>query len=108
MAADVGPRSIIFMGRPATHRVVRNHPSPRFRDVVKLHNFVRGPQDDGWHVQFLIEGVWTPRNPAALGTKDWDEACERARDRCTLAQSGQPITKPRPVAVENPFSEFAE
>jgi integrase len=96
------------MGRPATHRVVRNHPSPRFRDVVKLHNFVRGPQDDGWHVQFLIAGVWTPRNPAALGTKDWDEACERARDRCTLAQSGQPITKPRPVVVENSFSEFAE
>jgi integrase len=96
------------MGRPATHRVVKHHPSPRFRDVVKLHNFVRGPLDEGWHAQFLMGGAWTPRNPVALGTKDWDEACERARDKYTLAQSGQPITTPRPVAIENPFSRFAE
>ncbi len=83
------------MGRPAKHRICEPHPVPRFRDKVRLFNFLRGPDDEGWAAQYLINGVWTPRNPAALGTRDWSEACERARDRYNVAAAGQPIVKPR-------------
>ena len=41
----------------------------------------------------LIDGLWVPRNPAALGTKDFGEACERAIERYALAAAGQPIVK---------------
>ena len=99
------------MGRPAKHRICKPHPSPRFRDKVRLFNFLRGPDDDGWAAQFLINGVWQPRNPAALGTTDWDEACERARDRYAAVQAGQPIVKARasakPQTHEHAFKVFA-
>jgi hypothetical protein len=36
------------MGRPAKHRICEPHPSPRFRDKVRLFNFLRGPDDEGW------------------------------------------------------------
>ena len=100
------------MPRPAKHRISKPHPSPRFRDKVRLLNFLRGPDDDGWALQFLIDGVWTPRNPAALGTKDFDEACERARDRYALAVAGQPIVTPRatakPKTIAHAFRIYAE
>ena len=99
------------MGRPAKHRIVRDHPSPRFRGKVRLLNFLRGPEDDSWAAQYLINGEWTPRNPAALGTRDFDEACERARDRYGLAAAGQPIVTPRatvkPKTVEHAFRTYA-
>ena len=99
------------MGRPAKHRIVRDHPSPRFRGKVRLLNFLRGPEDDGWAAQYLINGEWTPRNPAALGTRDFDEACERARDRYALAAAGQPIVtsraKVKPKTVEHAFRTYA-
>ena len=100
------------MGRPAKHRICKPHPSPRFRDMVRLLNFLRGPEDDGWAAQFLIDGQWQPRNPAALGTKDWEEACELARDRYTIAAAGQPIVKHRAAASHKghprAFKVFAE
>jgi integrase len=100
------------MGRPAKHRICNPHPSPRFRDKVRLLNFLRGPDDDGWAAQFLIDGQWQPRNPAALGTKDWDEACELARDRYAIAAAGQPIVKHRtpakPDGHERTFRVYAE
>jgi integrase len=83
------------MPRQAEHRISKPHPSPRFRDTVRLLNYLRGPADDGWAAQFRIDGKWLPRNPAALGTKDWDDACERARDRYAAAIAGQPIVTPR-------------
>jgi integrase len=85
----------VKMGRHALHRIVTPHPSPRFKDSVRLFNFLRGPTDNGWAAQFRIDGKWLPRNPVALGTKDFAEACERARDRFTLASTGQPITVAR-------------
>jgi integrase len=100
------------MPRPAKHRISKPHPSPRFRDKVRLLNFLRGPADDGWAAQFLIDGVWTPRNPAALGTKDFEEACERARDRYALAAAGQPIVTPRasatPKTIPHAFRLYAD
>ena len=100
------------MGRPAKHRICEPHPSPRFRDKVRLFNFLRGPDDEGWAAQYLINGVWMPRNPAALGTRDWDEACERARDRYNVAAAGQPIVKLRATANtkvhEHAFRRYAE
>lgn len=100
------------MGRPAKHRICEPHPSPRFRDKVRLFNFLRGPDDEGWAAQYLINGIWTPRNPAALGTRDWDEACERARDRYNVAAAGQPIVKQRATAKtkrhEHAFRRYAE
>ena len=100
------------MGRPAKHRICEPHPSPRFRDKVRLFNFLRGPDDEGWAAQYLIDGVWTPRNPAALGTRDWSEACERARDRYNVAAAGQPIVKLRATTKttthEHAFRLYAE
>ena len=83
------------MGCPAKHRIVRDHPSPRFRGKVRLLNFLRGPDDDGWAAQNLINGEWTPRNPAALGTRDFDEACEGARDAMPRQRPGSPCHIPR-------------
>jgi hypothetical protein len=101
------------MPRPAEHRISKPHPSPRFKDKVRLLNFLRGPDDDGWAAQFLIAGKWVPRNPAALGTKDWDEACERARDRYAAAAAGSPIVQARksaatPKLPEHAFRRYAE
>ncbi len=101
------------MPRPAEHRISKPHPSPRFREQVRLLNFLRGPADDGWAVQFRIDGKWVPRNPAALGTTDWDEACERARDRYAAAVAGSPIVTPRkttatPKALDHAFRRYAE
>src|ERR1039458_389290 len=95
------------MGRKAIHREVKDHPSPRLKGKVRLVRFVRGPQDLGWHVQFFERGVWEPRNPVALRTKDWDEACENARDKFTLRSAGQPVSVQRPKP-ENLFQTFAE
>jgi integrase len=101
------------MPRPAEHRISKPHPSPRFKDKVRLLNFLRGPDDDGWAAQFLIDGKWLPRNPAALGTKDWDEAVERARDRYAAAAAGSPIVQARrpaatPKLPEHAFRRYAE
>lgn len=99
------------MGRPAIHRVTRDHPSPRFRGKVRLHCFLRGPADDGWAAQYLIDGKWLPRNSAALGTRDFDEACELARDKYTLAIAGEPITVPRATTkktLAHAFGIYAE
>ena len=57
------------MGRPANHRITNQHPSPRFRDKVRLHCFLRGPDDDTWAAQYLVGGRWLPRNSASLGTR---------------------------------------
>ncbi len=101
------------MGRPSSHRVTKPHPSPRFRDKVRLLNFRRGPTDDIWAAEFRIDGVWTPRNGVSLGTRDWDEAIEVARDRYAIATTGQRITRayttpapPKP-SVQHPFQLYA-
>jgi integrase len=99
------------MGRPANHRITNQHPSPRFRDKVRLHCFLRGPDDDTWAAQYLVGGRWLPRNSASLGTRDFDEACERARDKYALAVAGQPITEPRATtkkSLEHAFQVYAE
>jgi len=95
------------MGRKARHRETREHPSPRFKDKVRLMRFVRGPQDLGWYAQFLEKRGWEPRNPKALGTKDWDQACENARDKFILTSAGQPVSVARSMP-ESLFRTYAE
>src|SRR5947209_6877284 len=93
-----------FMGRKATHRVVKDHPSPRFAGKIKLMNFVRGPWDEGWHAQFRINDAWAPKTPVSLSTKDWEEAVEVSREKHALAVAGHAVVIPRkPAAVVNPF-----
>ncbi len=97
------------MGRRASHRVSKPHPSPKFRDAVRLLSCVRGETDTNWYAQFHIDGVWVPpNNPVSLSTRDWDQACENARDRYTLAVNGAaPVVVPRKVAPKHTFGEFA-
>jgi hypothetical protein len=99
------------MGRPASHRITRPHPSPRFRDKVRLHCFLRGPDDDTWAAQYFVHGQWLPRNSASFSTRDFDEAVERARDRYPLIVAGQPITTPRMTTkktLEHAFQVYAD
>ena len=87
------------MGRPASHRISKPHPSPRFCDKIMMMNYRRGPADDIWGASFRIDGKWTPRDGVSLGVRDWDQAIEVARDRYTLAVCGQPITRHRAASV---------
>jgi hypothetical protein len=69
------------MGRPRKHLVQVPHPSPRFRDKIRLSKRIRGANDETWNAEFLIDGIWVPGKPVSLSTKDWDEACENAREK---------------------------
>ncbi|MGC1410520.1 MAG: hypothetical protein WA864_16445 [Acetobacteraceae bacterium] len=60
------------MGRRASHQINKPRPSPRFRDTVRLHQYRRS-------------------KPSSLGTRDFDEACEVARDKFTLAANGHGV-----------------
>ena len=99
------------MGRKSTHRVSRPHPHKRFANVITLLNYRRGPDDDIWGANFLIDGKWTPKDGVSLGTRDFDEAAERARDKYALLTAGPPIAKPRatkPKVPEHAFRIYAE
>jgi integrase len=102
------------MGRPPSHRVTTPHPSPRFRDKIRLHQGIHGPADLNWSATFCIDGKWESRKPVSLRTSDFEEACEAARDKFTLKASGQPVVrsyaKPEPPkpAIANPFRLYAE
>ena len=78
------------MGRKSIHRVSRLHPHKRFANVITLLNYRRGPDDNIWGANFLIDGKWTPKDGVSLGTRDFDEAAERARDKYALLTSGAP------------------
>ena len=79
------------MGRKAAHRIVKPHPSPRFRDKIIMLNYRRGPEDDIWGAAFKVDGKWTPKDGVSLGprARDWDEAIELARDKYNLLTAGQ-------------------
>jgi integrase len=103
------------MGRKASFRISRPHPSPRFRDKVRLFTHKTGPDDDVWYAEFLIGGAWTPRNGVSLRTRDFDEACEVARDKFNVADTGQPVTRryakadaPKAALIKNAFHIYAE
>jgi integrase len=102
------------MGRPATHIITRDHPYPRFRDKIRLHQFRRNAQDDIWCATFLVGGQWQTRKPVSLGTRDFDEASEVARDKYAVLQTGQQITRaykapaPRKSQVEHPLRVYGE
>ncbi len=115
MPASLGARSRRYqedpypVGRKASHRIVKQHPSPRFCNTVRLLQFVRGPNDTNWYAQFLIDGVWMPpNNPASLSTKNWDEACENARDKYTLVVNGALPTQPRKLPPQHAFKQYAD
>jgi integrase len=93
------------MGRPRKHLVIKTHPSPKFRDKVRLVQHLRGAADDSWNAQFLIDGQWVPNKPASLSTRDWDEACENARDRYSGILAGAPV---RTEKVKHPFGLYAD
>ena len=90
------------------------HPSPRFRDKIRLRTGRRGPQDDIWSATFFLDGRWQRTRPVNLGTRDWDEACEVARDKFVEAAGHgiqsvlQTRTATRKSAVDHPFSLYAE
>jgi hypothetical protein len=99
------------MGRKSIHRVSRPHPHKRFANLITLLNYRRGPDDDIWGASFLIDGKWTPKDGISMGTRDFDEAAERARDKFAVLSAGQPITKPRPTKPKVPeraFRTYAE
>jgi len=102
------------MGRPTDVRVSKPHPSPRFKDKIRLLCFRRGPQDATWAVEFRIDGKWTPRGGLSLGTTDWDEAVETARDKFAIATTGQRVARtytastPAEPKVDHPFSLYAD
>jgi integrase len=110
---------IISMGRPASYGITKPHPSPKFRDTVRLHQYRRSRTDDIWCATFKINGHWETRKPINLKTRDWDEACETARDKYTLAVNGTGVAtvlrayKPQEPAApatvaEHAFSRYAE
>jgi integrase len=108
------------MGRLARHQITKPHPSPRFRDTVRLHQFRRNAADDIWCATFKINGHWETRKPVSLATRDFDEACEVARDKFTLAENGEGVAsvlrayKPQepeaatPAVPEHAFRIYAE
>ena len=108
------------MGRLARHQITKPHPSPRFRDTVRLHQFRRNAADDIWCATFRIHGHWESRKPISLGTRDFEEACEVARDKFTLAANGTGIAtvlrayktqepaQVTPAVPEDAFSLYAD
>jgi hypothetical protein len=94
------------MGRKSTHRVSLPHPHGRFADKITMLNFRRGPADDIWGASFRIDGKWHPKDGVSLGTRDFGEAAELARDKYALLTAGQPIVKPRATQPKTPQSAF--
>jgi hypothetical protein len=94
------------MGRKSTHRVGLPHPHRRYANLIRLLNYRRGPDDDIWGASFLIDGKWAPKDGVSLGTRDFDEAAERARDRYAMLTAGQPIAKPRATKAKMPERAF--
>lgn len=69
-------------------------------------NYRRGPADDIWGAAFWIGGRWTPKDGVSLGTRNFEEAAERARDKYALLTGGQPIVKPRATQPKTPQNAF--
>ena len=66
---------------PRSATVSIPHPSPRFRDKIRLRQGRRGPADLLWCATFCVDGRWLTTKPISLGTTDFNEACEVARDK---------------------------
>lgn len=93
------------------------HPSPRFRDKIRLRQGRRGPADMLWSATFCVGGEWQTKKPISLGTSDFDDACEIARDRYAQmdGRGVEAVLRPYAVAkpevkrvVPNAFSTYAE
>ena len=106
------------MGRRSSHRISKPHPSIRYADKITMLNYRRGSEDDIWGAKFWLSGQWTPRDGVSLGTRDWDEAIEIARDKYAVAIEGHRVTVPRaapapvapvaPTVPEHAFSIYAQ
>lgn len=95
------------------------HPSPRFKDNIRLRQGRRGPDDLLWSATFCIDGQWQTKKPISLGTIDFNEACEVARDKYA-AMSGRgieaiirPYARAKPTVESKPmlgndFAVFAD
>jgi hypothetical protein len=104
------------MPRPVAASVA--HPSSRFKDKIRLRQGRRGPSDLIWSATFKLDGKWLSQKPINLGTPDFDEACEVARDKFAAMNGGgieaiiRPYAKakpaPVPPTVPNRFASFAE
>jgi integrase len=104
-------RTGVPMGRKSTHRVSLPHPHRRFADKITMLNFRRGPADDIWGASFRIDGKWQPKDGVSLGTRDFEEGAELARDKYALLTAGQPIVKPRvtqPKTLQHAFRIYAD
>ena len=95
------------MGRPRKHGGMTPHPSPRYRDKIRMYVGVSGASDRGWRATYYLDGAWTPK-PISLGRgepiTDFVEACEVARDRyaALLANNGA-----EPEKTDYSFARFA-
>jgi len=95
------------MARPRTHLVVEDHPSPRLKGKVRLYQKRRGPDDFLWGAHFLVDGKWTPKTPVSLGTTDWEEAKEIARDKFAVVTAGHPIGARSHKVEDHTFDRYA-
>jgi integrase len=72
-------------------------------------NYRRGPEDDIWGATFWIDGKWQPKDGVSLGTRDFDDAAEIAREKYTLLTNGHKIVTPRaPKAAEHAVLIYAK
>ena len=101
------------MARPSKHLISRPHPAKRYIDKIRLLQFRRGPTDDRWEAIFFRDGKWQTRQPHGLGTRDFEDACEVARDKYGLLTNGQQVTRtytrpepPKPK-IEHPIRLYA-
>ncbi len=78
----------VARGRKATHRISRPHPHKRCADLITMLNYRRGPEDDIWGARFWIDGKWQPKDGVSLGTRDFDEAAEIARENTPCSPMG--------------------
>lgn len=102
------------MGRPTKFLITKQHPTPQFRDKIKLLQFRRSPTDDRWDAIFFRDGKWQMRRPVALGTNDLTAAAEVARVKFTMSGKGQrptrEYTKPEPkkAPIQYPLNVYAK
>ena len=108
------PQRHSAMGRPTKFLITKPHPTPQFRDKIKLLQFRRSPTDDRWDAIFFRDGKWQMRRPVALGTNDLTAAAEVARVKFTMSGKGQrptrEYTKPEPkkAPIRYPLSVYAK
>src|SRR4051794_31581775 len=95
-----------LMGRPSKIGGFKPHPHPRLKDKVQLRDKLRGETDLTWNARFLVNETWT--KPVSLGTKDYEEAKEIARDKFVLPEAGADISAKAKKVEEHTVDKYAD